>query len=116
MRLEGSFQNRLMELGRNPEPVVGMGVTETLWSDRHPWEIIEVIDSRHIVIRELDAKRKDHNGLSECQEYEYSSNPENRTAKLFKTKKGQWRERIGRRLGCTKFIIGRAEKYWDPTF
>ena len=116
MRWEGSLQNRLMELWKTPEPVVGMGVTECQWSDRTPWEIIQVIDDRHIIVRELDAKRVDRNGLSEMQEYEYSSNPENRTAKLFMTKQGHWRECVGRSLGCTKFVLGRAEKYWDPTF
>ena len=113
----GSLQNRLAERTIQPEPEVGMGVTEMMWSDREPWEIIEVIDERHIVIRALDSKRIDNRGLSECQDYEYFSNENNRTARLFKTKKGQWRERIGRNgLGDTKFVIGYADKYWDPSF
>ena len=113
----GSVQNRIYENSKGKEPQVGMGVTEMLWSDRHPWEIIEVKDERHIVVRELDWKRVDGGGFSEAQEYEYSSNPDNRTARLFRTKKGQWRERIGKNgLGCTVFVIGVAERYYDFSF
>ncbi len=99
------------------EPAVGMGVTELCWTDRHPWEIIAVKDSRHITIRRLDSKRIDDNGFSESQEYEYYSNPDNRVINLYKDNKGLWRERIGTRgLGETKFSVGRAEEYYDFTF
>lgn len=96
MKWYGSLTNRIEESCTSPEPVVGMGVTEYCWSDRHPYEIIEVIDSRHIVVRRLDHKRIDHNGMSECQDYEYFSNEKYPGIKLFKTKEGRWRERIGR--------------------
>lgn len=112
----GSLQNRLLESGEMPEPQVGMGVTECFYSDRKPYEIIAVKDARHITVRELDWKRTDNNGMSDCQDYEYSSNPGNRTAELFLTKQGQWRQRYGRRLGCNCFFIGYAERYYDPSF
>lgn len=113
----GSIDNRLMENSKMPTPEVGMGVTECSYSDRHPYEVIAIKDSRHITVRELDWKRIDNNGMSDSQEYEYYSNPENRTADLFLTKQGQWRERYdGRRLGCNCFYIGTAEYYYDYTF
>lgn len=116
-RWYGSLQNRLAESAKQPKPEVGMGVTEFYWSDREPYEIVKVIDDRHIIIRRLDAKRIDKNGFSECQEWEYTSNPENNTTKLFLTKKGVWRERYpSGHLGCNGFGIGYAEKYIDPTF
>ena len=37
------------------KPQVGMGVTQHVGSDSNPWEIIEVIDDKHIVVRELDS-------------------------------------------------------------
>ena len=113
----GSFQNRLAENCKQPKPEVGMGVTEYCWSDRHAYEITEVIDDRHIIIRRLDYKRIDNNGMSECQDYEYTSNPDNHSIKLFLTKQGQWKERIGSHsLGCNTFGIGRAEEYYDFSF
>lgn len=115
-RWYGSLNNRVAEMCKQPKPEVGMGVTEMCWSDRHPYEIVNVIDDRHIEIRKLDTKRIDSNGMSECQDYEYSSNEDNPTVKLFLTKQNKWRERIGRRLGCNTFVIGYAEKYYDYSF
>lgn len=112
----GGFFNRLAENGKSAKPEVGMGATEMLWSDREPYEVIKVKDDRHITVRRLDARRTDNNGLSEIQEYEYTSNPDNSEVNLFLTKQGKWKEKIGRSLGCNTFVIGYAEKYRDPTF
>lgn len=116
-RWYGSLQNRLYERTEQPEPEVGMGATEMWYSDRTPYEITEVIDERHIKVRQLDWKRKDDNGLSEIQEYEYASNVFMPQITLYKTKKGEWRERIGRNgLGGNRFVIGFAERYYDFSF
>lgn len=113
----GSLENRLMENAKMPEPVVGMGVTECSYTDREPYEVIEVKDPRHITIRALDWKRVDGNGLSECQDYEYSSNEANHPVHLFLTKQGKWRERYpDGHLGCDGFYLGSAERYYDPCF
>lgn len=112
----GSLDNRLMEGMKMPEPQVGMGATEMCFSDRHPYEVIEVKDARHITVRALDWKRVDNNGMSDSQDYEYSSNPENRTADLFLTKQGEWRQRYGRHLGVNRFVLGFAERYYDFSF
>lgn len=116
-RWYGSLQNRIAEAAKMPEPQVGMGATEIYYSDREPYEIIEVKDARHITVRALDWKRVDNLGMSDSQDYEYTSNPSNRTKKLFLTKQGRWRERYpDGRLGCNSFLIGYAERYYDFTF
>jgi hypothetical protein len=83
MKFYGCLQNRLEE-GRNftKEIKVGTGVTEYYYSDRKPFEVIEVIDQKHIVIRAMDSKRIDNNGMSDSQSYEFISNPKNITYKL----------------------------------
>ena len=118
MKWYGSLNNRVMENSRGAQPEVGMGVTQCLWSDRHPWEIIAVKDERHITIRRLDAKRTDHSGFSECQEYEYTSNENNPVYELFKNKKGRWVIRIGKNGVDNSYgwYIGVAEEYYDFTF
>lgn len=116
MKWYGSLNNRIAERAKHPKPEVGMGVTEMLFSDREPYEIVQVVDDRHLLVRRLDARRTDDNGMSEDQEYEYTSNPQNPTIKLFKTKQGLWRQQHGRSLGINKFAIGYAEKYRDPCF
>ena len=118
MKWYGSLNNRFMERTRGAKPEVGMGVTECLWSDRHPYEIIEVKDDRHITIRALNWKRIDKNGMSECQEYEYFSNPYGTVYTLYKNKKGIWVRRVGKN-GVDKssgWYIGKAEEYYDFTF
>ena len=115
-RWYGSFQNRLMENSKMVKPQVGMGATECFWSDREPFEVIEVKDERHITVRGMTAKRIDNNGMSDMQDYEYTSNENGRIAHLFLTKQGRWREREGRCLGCNGWFIGFAEKYHDYSF
>lgn len=54
MKWYGSINNRIMERGKSAEEIiVGMGVTEFYWSDRHAYEVTTVRDQRHITIREL---------------------------------------------------------------
>ena len=93
-----------------------MGVTEMCWSDRNPYEVVEVIDDRHIKVRALDWKRVDNNGMGESQDYEYFSNEDNAVITLFLTTQNRWRERIGRSLGCNSFHVGFAERYYDFSF
>lgn len=51
----GSINNRLEENKMYcNEIVVGTGVTEYYWSDRHPYEVIEVIDQKHVKVRALN--------------------------------------------------------------
>ena len=45
----GSIQNRIAERNTGPKPEVGMGATECGYTDRHPYEIIEVMKSTSAV-------------------------------------------------------------------
>lgn len=113
MQWYGSVQNRLMEMSSAPELKIGMGVTQCLWSDRHAYEIIEIKDDKHITIRRMGHKCKDYF----AGDWEIWSDPsQTDIRKLYKTKNG-WRERIGRNgLGDTKFSVGVATEYEDPSF
>ena len=54
MKLYGSLQNRLEEGHQWVEEIkVGTGITEYQWSDRTPYEVVEVIDQKHIAVREM---------------------------------------------------------------
>jgi len=53
----GSLSNRLEENRMFCDEIkVGTGMTEYSWSDRHPYEVVEVTDQKHIKVRELDHK------------------------------------------------------------
>ena len=140
----GSVQNRIAERCKQPEPVVGMGVTRCLYSDRDPYEIIEVKDAKHIVIRAMGYERIDNNGMSESQEYRYFSKPDGEIVHLT-LRNGRWRDRIvknvyvedpegefinlenhkryrktgtrvSNELGPDGWTLGRAVRYYDFTF
>lgn len=53
----GNIMNRIEE-GKMfcDEIQVGTGMTEYDWSDRHAYEVIEVKDQKHVVVRELAHK------------------------------------------------------------
>lgn len=73
----GSLDNRLEEGKMFVDKIeVGTGVTKYSYSDRHPYEVTQVIDQKHIFIREMNYKRTDSNGMSDAQSYEFMSNPD----------------------------------------
>lgn len=129
MKLYGSINNRLEACCKMPVPEIGMGVTELLWSDREPYEVIKVINEKKILIRSLGYERTDKNGICESQEYRFFSKPDG-YVKTLVLRNGKWRdlkkEMVNengklvtidtRKLGCSEWLIGRAEKYFDLSF
>lgn len=85
MKWYGSINNRIDE-GKQycKEIKVGTGMTEYMWTDRHAYEVVKVINQNHVFVKRLIAKRIDHNGMSECQDYEYISNPDAAEIELVK--------------------------------
>ena len=83
----GSLTNRLEENKMFCEKIeVGTGMTEYYYSDRHPYEVVEVVDQKHIKVRELDHK---HIGDSYMDNnWELISN-ENNAVKVL-TKRGNY--------------------------
>lgn len=53
----GSLNNRVEENRMFCDEIkVGTGVTEYSWSDRHPYEVVEVKDQKHVSIRHMNHK------------------------------------------------------------
>lgn len=128
MEMYGSVSNRFEEGATFCDKIeVGTGVTKYLWSDKHAFEVVEVIDQKHLLIRRCDAKRTDNNGMSECQDWEFTLPPykewtdtlgrkHTNNVKIVLTKKG-WRERLSNgKLDNTLFSVGIKEEYFDPSF
>ncbi len=70
----GSLVNYVMTMSKDV-PVVGIGATECMYTDRKAGTVVEV-GTRHVMFQEDVSKRTDKNGMSEVQSYEYSRNPE----------------------------------------
>lgn len=82
----GSVHNRLEENRQFCDEIkIGTGVTEYLYSDRHPYEVIDVVDQKHVYIRELDHKLI---GEPYSNDWELISN-ENNTV-YYLTKRGKY--------------------------
>jgi len=82
----GSLQNRLEENRQFCDEIkVGTGMTEYSYSDCHPYEVIEVIDQKHVVVRALDHKPA---GEAYSNEWALYSKPDNPTYLM--TKRGKY--------------------------
>lgn len=120
--IENKFENLLddaknaskvaAKLNDENELYIGMGATLALGSDRYPYEVIEIKTPKKIVIRSMDAVRIDKNGLSEDQEYKYSSNPKGITYIVTLRKDNKWK--VEKSTMVIK--LGYAERYSDPHF
>ena len=79
----GSLQNRLEENKTFCDEIkVGTGMTEYYWSDRHPYEVIEVKDQKHVTVRRMDHRHVGDGCMD--NNWELVSNPENPTYEMVK--------------------------------
>jgi hypothetical protein len=131
----GSFVNWAQSGTRGqPEPEVGMGVTFLGWTDRHPGTIHAIFSDDKFLYIEVsgdDYQRVDNNGMSECQDYEYTSRPDrgrqtwrrdlnNSNAPFVgvikNNKTGRGQRKWLKSQGSTRIRIGQREKYHDFSF
>jgi hypothetical protein len=92
-------------------PFVGMGCTLAWYSDRDAATVIEVKSKSTIIVQTDVATRTDNNGMSECQTYTYSPNPQGEKFIVRKTVKG-WKVLKKK----AKVYLGTREKYRDFSF
>jgi len=107
----GSIFNAIYDQARSKAPKVGMGVTEVMYSDRHPYTVVAILSPRRIKVQPDKATRIDHNGYSESQEYKYEPQPDSPSVILRLNKHGKWK-REGDPQGAT-YLIGVREEYYD---
>jgi hypothetical protein len=97
----------------NPQPEIGMGVTQQIGSDRYPGTIIEVSASgKKIVFQDDIAIRTDSNGMSESQTYTFERDPNGSIHYASLRKDGRWKL-MGSKIPIS---IGIRSKYYDFSF
>lgn len=107
----GSLVNLLSGTPRDVVPVVGMGATRLMWSDRVAYTIIAVSASgKSCTVQEDKATRIDSRGMDEAQEYTHESDPEGSTTVVRLTKRGWRSKQLGR------FALGYRSSYHDFSF
>ena len=127
----GSLINHILSTAKARTPEIGEGATILAWTDRYAGTVIavETASSGQVVIVTIqadDAKRVDSNGMSECQEYEYTRNEKARIwsfrldarmaspkwVEVHKSSTGRW-NKTGNGTGL---VIGRRQKFHDYSF
>lgn len=107
----GSLMNHLMSRSAG-DAEVGMGATILFWTDRHAGTVTYVSPSGLTCqVREDAVARTDSNGMSECQTYEYTPDPDGRLWTFRRGLKG-WR-------GVNKgpgLVLGERRHYHDFSF
>jgi hypothetical protein len=89
----------------------GDGATVHTGSDSHPYTVVGFSDNGHILyLRADNYKRTDDNGMSDCQEYEYTPNPTAGVASAYLDKRGYYK--LGRRI----VSLGVRRAYYDFSF
>jgi len=114
----GSLVNHLVSRSKGLEPVVGMGATELMWTDRHALTIVEVNEKKTMVVVQRDnVKRIDNGGpYTESQDYEFTPNPNATRVPYTLRKNGAW-VKLGESMkGGSRISIGRRSEYCDPSF
>lgn len=114
----GSMVNYLMRTSEQPEPVVGMGATIVMWSDRRAVTVIGVTrDHGYDTVRVQFDKvtRTDTNGMSEAQSYSYEPDPDGAIRVYTLRKNGRWVRR-GETMSGETLLIGHREEYYDYSF
>ena len=99
-------------------PVVDMGVTLIIGSDKYVYTIIDVNNSKkQIKIQQDICKRTDSNGQSVDQTYEYYNNPNGKIIILSLRNNSYWKEfgKTSKQDKC-RYDIGTRSRYSDPNF
>jgi len=94
---------------------VGQGGSYGIGSDRYPVTIIGWTKSgKTIWYQTATGKRTDNNGMSECQSYEFTPNPNGRVSV------GTWRRRVNsfqpKGDNCGYIGTNGYDQYRDPSF
>ena len=113
----GSLQNNILarSIQDAPAPVVGIGATILLWTDRHAATIVEVKSGGKLVgVRKDKVTRTDSNGMSESQTYRFEPNIAAPVEWFSRRKNGRYEQR-GSTFGFG-LRIGDRQEYRDFSF
>ena len=101
----GSINNRIDENKMYCDKIeVGTKMTEYSWSDRKPYEVVEVVDQKHVFVRELDHKYIGNNHMD--NNWELISNPDNKIQEMkFRYNKWNFVQKVSPTFDISKMII-----------
>lgn len=114
----GSLINLISSGSKMPAPVVGMGATILMWTDRVATTIVAVRTTKDGRPKEVDVvpdiATPLFEGMTDSQSYEYA--PGDGAPEIFTLRRnGAW-VRKGASISGTRLAIGRRDHYYDFSF
>jgi hypothetical protein len=97
------------------QPTVGMGATQQVGSDRYPYTVVSLDNSRYVIVQADKATLIEGSTISEHQVYEYTRDPSGTTRILSFRKNGRW-VTMGQNMNSELWNIGNRNAYRDPSF
>lgn len=118
MRVYGDLMNRIMENTLSPIPEVGMGATEYQHSDRHPLTVAWVAKNGKSVILTSDKWRVTSGSMQDgSAKFGFTSDMSVEHGQLATLRKnGSWRWKGQSTAKGSGLVLGRREKYENPSF
>lgn len=116
-RWYGSISNRIEENKMYCKTIeIGTPVTRYYWSDREPYEVVAIVNQKHLFLRKMDAIAC---GEPMSNTWQIVSNPTNQTIEVMRRYK-KWYQVLHKngKLEFSELALsfGRAEKYFDYEF
>jgi len=113
----GSLINHVISGMNSSKPEVGMGATILSWSDRYAATVVEVSkNGKEIAVTYDEATRTDNNGMSESQEYDFTSNMDGIKHYFTLRKNNQWIRKDESMKNGQRVMIGKRDHYFDYSF
>lgn len=113
----GSLINKLVTESKQPVPEVGMGATICYWTDRNAATVVAVSESgKQVTVQRDKATRKDNNGMSDCQQYEYERDPNGRLSVFTLRRNGKWVDKGSPMNSGACLSLGRRDEHYDYSF
>lgn len=95
------------------DPVLGMGATYCIGSDRYAGTIVYVSRNKAVIkVRDDKAIRTDNNGMSDAQNYRYEPNEEGEIRTFYRNQKGGY----GHRSRGGSCRVGVRDHFHDYSF
>lgn len=113
----GSLINHVMSRSQDSAPVVGIGCTVLMWTDRYAGTVVEVTNNgKRLGMQEDKAIRIDANGMSDDQDYRYEPQT-GRTVEFYTLRKnGAWVREGEKMTGGRRLSVGERSEYHDFSF
>ncbi len=97
-----------------PTPEVGMGATACYYTDRHAFTIVRVSKSGKVFwMRRDNVKRLDFHGMSDGQEYEYTTDPYGKEFRVSLRSDGKFKMANSHHVTV---LVGVRKEYYDYSF